>query len=254
MRNWCTRALDSLGDPPALAALQPHLRTCGECRAVVEADARLREVRAPSLEASVARRIREAGRAELAATPRARPWWVGALVLGALSLAVGAAGAAFMPPGNLASSARQIGVAALLVVSVLCGCWAGLSPGRRWRGMALGVALLAAAAVVAGGSGLYPAWAGGFWEAGLRCARAVVLYAVPSSVAALLLLRSAAFSPARALAAGLGTGAAGALALHPHCLIGQASHLALFHVLPWLAVAAALVIIQRRLSPRSFAP
>ena len=254
MTNGCTRALDALGDPLALAALKPHLETCAGCRGVVEAHARLREVRAPLLDASAARRIREAGRAELAAAPRVRPWWMGALVLCALALGVGVAGAAFMPHGNLASSVRQIGVGALLVGSVVCGCWAGVSPGRRWRGVALGVALVAAAAVVAGGSGLYPEWSSAFWEAGLRCARTVVLYAVPSSVAALLLLRSAAFSPARALAAGLGTGAAGALALHPHCPIGQAGHLALFHVLPWFAVAAALLLVQRRLSPRSFAP
>ena len=240
MKKGCARALVSLSDPGALAALQPHLETCAECRAIVEAHARLPEVRAPSLDPSIARRIREAGQAELAATPRAPPWWVGALVLCALALGVGLAGAALMPRGNLASSASQIGV--------------GLSPGRRWRGLALGVALFAAAAVVAGGSGSYPVWAGGFWEAGFRCARAVVLYAVPSSVAALLLLRSAAFSPLRALAAGLGTGAAGALALHPHCPIGQAGHLAVFHVLPWLAVAAALLLIERRLTPRTFAP
>jgi len=254
MKKGCARALVSLSDPGALAALQPHLETCAECRAIVEAHARLPEVRAPSLDPSIARRIREAGQAELAATPRAPPWWVGALVLCALALGVGLAGAALMPRGNLASSASQIGVGTLLVAAVLCGCWAGLSPGRRWRGLALGVALFAAAAVVAGGSGSYPVWAGGFWEAGFRCARAVVLYAVPSSVAALLLLRSAAFSPLRALAAGLGTGAAGALALHPHCPIGQAGHLAVFHVLPWLAVAAALLLIERRLTPRTFAP
>src|SRR5207253_1633082 len=82
----------------------------------------------------------------------------------------GAAGALLMPRGNLASPALQIGVAALLAGSILSGCWAALSPGRRWRGMALAAAFVAAAAVVAGGSGLYPDWCGGFWEAGLRCA------------------------------------------------------------------------------------
>ena len=242
MRAGCTRALESLGDPRALAALQPHLETCADCRALVEAHARLRDLPAPPLDASAARRIRDIGRAELAARPRAPAWWVGALVLGGVALGVGAAGAVFMPRGNLASPAQQIGVGALLVASILTGCWAGLSPGRRSRAVAVGVALVSAAAVVAGGSGLFPAWCGGFWEAGLRCARAVVLYSLPAS------------SLPRALAAGLATGGAGALALHPHCPIGEASHLALFHVLPWFAVAAAVLLIQRRLSPRSFAP
>ena len=99
MRAGCTRALESLGDPRALAALQPHLETCADCRALVEAHARLRDLPAPPLDASAARRIRDIGRAELAARPRAPAWWVGALVLGGVALGVGAAGAVFMPRG-----------------------------------------------------------------------------------------------------------------------------------------------------------
>jgi hypothetical protein len=254
MTSDCARVLDSLGDPRPLARLQPHLESCADCRALVEAHARLRAARAPSLDADAARRIRDAARAELAAAPRARPWWLAALVLCALTLGVGIAGAVVMPRGNLASPARQIGVGALLVAAILFGCWAGLSPGGRWRKAALGAALVAAAAVIAGGSGLYPAWCGGFWEAGSACARAVVLFSIPSSLAALVLLRNAAFSRARALAVGLAAGAGGALALHPHCPIGEASHLAIFHVLPWFAVAAALLFVQGRLRPRAFAP
>jgi Negative regulator of sigma F len=254
MKTRCTRVLDSLGDSRALAALQSHVESCAECRALVEAHARLRETRPPSLDASAVARIREAGRTELAARPRAHAWWLSAFVVCALALGTGIAGAVLMPRGNLASPPRQIGVAALLVGAILSGSWAGLSPERRWRTAALGAALAASAAVVAGGSGVFPAWCGGFWEAGLRCARAVVLYSVPCSIAALLLLRSAAFSAPRALATGLASGAGGALALHPHCPIGEASHLALFHVLPWFAVAAALLLVQRRLHPRTFAP
>ena len=254
MRKRCTRALDSLGDPRALAALQPHLETCAECRALVEAHARIRGGHAPSLDPGAADRIRAIARAELAAAPRARPWWRGAVALGGIALGVGGAAALLTARANLASPGRQIVVAALLAASILSGCWAALSPGRRWRALAPAVALVAAAGVVAGGSGLFPDWCGGYWEAGLRCARAVVTYSLPSAAAALLLLRGAAFSPPRALAAGLAAGAAGALALHPHCPIGLASHLALFHVLPWFALAAALLLIQRRLSPRSFAP
>jgi hypothetical protein len=255
MSTRCTRALDSLGNPQALATLRPHLETCAECRAVVEAHARLRKVRAPPLEPDAARRIREVARAELAAAPRVRPWWHGALVFSGIALGVGAAGALVTSRANLASAARQIGVATLLVGSVLSGCWAALSPaGRRSGTVALAAALVAAAAVVAGGSGLFPDWCSGYWEAGLRCARAVVIYSLPPAAAALLLQRGAAFSLPRALAAGLGAGAAGALALHPHCAVGQPSHLVPFHVLPWFAVAAALPLIQRRLTPRSFAP
>src|SRR5205823_10690713 len=105
MTARCTRALDLLGDPSALAALQPHLETCADCRALIEAHARLGKVPAPSLDASAARRIRQAGRAELAAAPRARPWWLGALALCGVALGVGAAGALLMPRWNLASAA-----------------------------------------------------------------------------------------------------------------------------------------------------
>ena len=255
MSTRCTRALDSLGDPRALAALQPHLESCPDCRAVVEAHARLREVRAPPLDPGAARRMRDVVGAELAASPRARPWWQGALVLSSIALGVGAAGALLTSRANLASAARQIGVAALLVGSVVSGCWAALSPAhRRWGTVAFATALVAAATVVAGGSGLFPEWCGGYWEAGRRCARAVVVYSLVPAAAAILLQRGAAFSLSRALAAGLGAGAAGALALHPHCAVGQPGHLAPFHVLPWFAVAAALALIQRRLAPRSFAP
>jgi hypothetical protein len=251
----CTRALDSLGDPRALAALRPHLETCPDCSAVVESHARLREVRPPPLDPDAARRMRDLARAELAASPRARPWWHGALVLSGLALGVGAAGALFTSRANLASATRQIGVAVLLVGSVASGCWAALSPAhRRWGTVALASALVAAAAVVAGGSGLFPEWCGGYWEAGLRCARAVVIYSLVPAAAAILFQRGAVFSFSRALAAGLAAGAAGALALHPHCAVGQPGHLAPFHVLPWFAVAAAVVLIQRRLEPRSFAP
>jgi hypothetical protein len=198
--------------------------------------------------------MREAGRAELAAAPRARPWWPSALVLILVALGFAAAGAVLTSHGNLASPVRQIAIGVLLGWTVLSGCWAALSPTRGWIAVSVAAALVSAAAVVAGGTGLYPDWAGGFWEAGLRCARAVVLYALPSCAVALLFQRSAAFSRRRALIAGLAAGAAGALALHPHCPIGQASHLALFHVLPWFAVAAALLLVQRRLPRRIFAP
>jgi len=254
MSTRCSRALDSLGDPVALAALGPHLESCADCRALVEAHARLRGIAPPSLDPIAAKRIREGALAELTSAPRPRPWWLAALVLTAIGLGAGAAGTFFMPRMNLASPARQIAVGALLTTSVLSGCWAALSPRRRWRALALAAALVAAAAVVVGGSGLFPDWSGEYWEAGLRCARTVVLYSLPSCAAALVFQRSAAFSVPRAFAAGLAAGAAGALALHPHCPIGQASHLAVFHVLPWFAVAAALVLVERRLRPRSFAP
>jgi hypothetical protein len=253
MSIGCTRALDVLGNERAIAALQPHLETCAECRALVEAHACVRDVRTPPLDGNAAIRIREAARAELVA-PRARPWWQAALVLVALTLGVGAAGAILMPHGNLASPLRQIGIGVLLAASVVCGGLAALSPRRRWDAVALAVALGAAAAVVVGGTGIYPLDAGGFWEAGLRCGRTVVLYALPSCAVALLVQRSAALSLRRGLAAGLAAGAAGALALHPHCPIGQAGHLALFHVLPWFAVAAALLLVQRRVPRGSFAP
>jgi len=133
MSTRCSRALDSLGDPVALAALGPHLESCADCRALVEAHARLRGIAPPSLDPIAAKRIREGALAELTSAPRPRPWWLAALVLTAIGLGAGAAGTFFMPRMNLASPARQIAVGALLTTSVLSGCWAALSPRRRWR-------------------------------------------------------------------------------------------------------------------------
>jgi hypothetical protein len=254
MSDRCTRALDALGDAKALAALRTHLETCAECRGIVDAHAALRAVQAPRLEGRAAERIRATAHAELAAHPRPRLWWSGALALGAVALASAAAGALHGARGNLASPGRQIAVAAALVACIGCASWAALSPRRRSRGFAIGASLVAAAVVAAAGSGVFPAWCGGFWESGMGCARAVATWSLPTCVAALLFQRSAAWSFSRALVGGLAAGAAGALALHPHCPIGQASHLALFHVVPWFAVAAALALIQRRLPVRSFAP
>ena len=65
MSTRCSRALDSLGDPVALAALGPHLESCADCRALVEAHARLRGIAPPSLDPIAAKRIREGALAEL---------------------------------------------------------------------------------------------------------------------------------------------------------------------------------------------
>jgi hypothetical protein len=254
MSRPCSRALDALGDQRALAALEPHLKTCDACRALVATHATLATAPLPVLDANAARRMRDTAVAELTGAPRAAPWWLGAIPFAAVTLGVGAAGALSGPRANLASGQRQVAVGALLAVAVLSACWAALSPRRRGRGLAFAVAFTAAAAVVFGGSGIYPAFCGPFWEAGLGCARAVVSWSVPGCAAALLAQRGAAHSLPRALLAGLAAGAGGALALHPHCPIGQALHLTVFHVLPWFAVAAALVLVQRRLRPRSFAP
>ncbi|HWC72422.1 MAG TPA: hypothetical protein VG454_00695, partial [Gemmatimonadales bacterium] len=166
----CKRALEALGEGRTLTTLQPHLETCAECRSLVETQAHLLNVRMPSLDSMVGIRIREAARTELAAAPRARPWWVEAVLLIFVTLGVGAAGALLMSRGNLAPPLRQSAVGAVLAASIIVGCWAALSP-RRWGTVALVLALVSATAVLVGGTGLYPSAAGGFWEAGLRCAR-----------------------------------------------------------------------------------
>ncbi len=71
--------------------------------------------------------------------------------------------------------------------------------------------------------------------------------------AALIGLRQAAWRWSRAVVAGLGAGATGALLGELACHQG-ARHVLVHHVGAWLLAAAACVVISRRLRPRTFAP
>jgi hypothetical protein len=45
-----------------------------------------------------------------------------------------------------------------------------------------------------------------------------------------------------------------AVVLHLQCPIGTVDHLAVFHVLPWLAVVVPVQLVRRWVSTKRFAP
>ena len=70
---------------------------------------------------------------------------------------------------------------------------------------------------------------------------------------ALVKLRRSAWNGWRSLAAGLSVGTVGAVAGEVGCTQGW-SHVLVFHLTPWLAVAAVALLVSRRLARWSFAP
>jgi Negative regulator of sigma F len=201
-------------------------------------------------------RIRTAARAEFARAHTPRPWAHDALLLAGINCALTIAYAAVRPPGfigNVAPSAMFVAVAVSVAAVGVLGAMAAVWPGRRAKLMsALVLVAIAAAAVVSGGSGAEDARS--FPAAGIFCVRAELVWAATPTIAALAVLSRFAYSTTRTLVGGLAAGATGLLALHLHCRIGTASHLAMFHVLPWVAVAGISVFIRSRIQSRSFAP
>lgn len=195
--------------------------------------------------------IRAAAHAELARQPRTRSWWVDALQLACVNLVFGA-GAALVLDWNstqhTSAALRYLSAAALCVVSLLGAVLAVRPRARALRLAVIGLALTSIAAVLAAASGFDP----GMLGAG--CGVSEGLLSLVPLVAATVILSRFAFDASRTIVGGLAAGAGGMLALHLHCPIGTLSHLALFHVLPWLAVAGVTLLVRSRLTSRSAAP
>ncbi|MBX5483278.1 MAG: DUF1109 family protein [Myxococcaceae bacterium] len=206
----------------------------------------------PSLE-----RIRLKAHEALAQEPEMRPWWKDALVLCSLNLAVAAGCTLALGRRGLvlneAAPAVLIAVAAPVVLLLIAGAVAAVMPGRRGSlKLLIGLAVLAAAAVLFGGSGVTDARP--LVQQGLPCMRAELLMAILPTLGAILVLSRFAFDPTRMFVGGLAAGAAGLFALHLHCPIGTVSHLALFHVLPWVLAAGLSVLIRARVRSKTWAP
>lgn len=212
---------------------------------------------APEPSASGLERMRAAALLELASEPVPRPWWKDALLLAGIN-----AVAAVLCTLALGREVRVLNTLALpmllavatpIVLSLLLAAVAAVVPGAHRARWAVAVLLaVAGVAVIVGGNGLDEGRA--LLAAGMPCFNAEVIMSVVPTAAAVGVLSRFAFNPARMFIAGLGAGAAGLFALHLHCPIGTWVHLALFHVLPWLAAAGAAVWIRARIRSRSFAP
>jgi hypothetical protein len=197
-----------------------------------------------------------AAQAELLLQPVARAWWLDALAIVGANLVV-CLGAAVVLGGTGRSGAHTSEVlaasaAALMAAVLLVGAVAAIAPRWRWARL-----LLIPLALVAG---LSAAFASSGFDPGLPFARGIgctatecVMALVPLSVSLFALTRFAA-SALRSAVVGLSAGAGGVLAVHLHCPNGTLSHLLVFHLLPWAALAGLAVLVRRRLPSRSVAP
>ncbi len=256
MKPECARVMDALGEPlpPELAA---HAASCEECRALSEGFGALEAPPAPApgprLEAARGEALKE-----LAAHPRATPWWRELLMLLAVYAAVMVGGVFALGRAglvlNMAPPAVVAGLALAILAMVGGGAFIAVSPsGRRapWLLVGLGAAGVALFLLL-GGSGFVAAR--GFVSGLVGCMMTEVVLSVPPLALALMLLCRTAFQPVRAVAAGLSAAGTSLFVLHLHCSDGSAAHLALGHVVPWLLLAGVALLVRSRMPTRSHAP
>ena len=255
MSPECTRVLDGLGRPLP-SELSAHVASCAECRALLEGFGALEGLAAPQKAAPALESARAQAMAELAAHPKAAPWWREVLVLLGVYVGMTALGAlAFTRVGLLLNTAPPTvvaGLAVLVLAAMVGGAVVALAPARRaaWGLVGLSAAVVALS-VVLGGSGLVVK---GFLAGLIGCMRAHLLLSALPLVGALGMLRRSAYHPARAVAAGLSAGTVGLFLLHLHCPDGSASHLAASHVGPWLLLGVLALLVRSRLPTHSHAP
>jgi len=257
MTPSCEKVLDWLGQGPLPADLEAHARSCPFCQARLAVLETLPLPAVPAPDAGAATALRETVLKELSAQPRAKPWWYEPLVVSGLSLA--AVVVSVLVLGRQGLVHNQVAWPGLLLTGVLLlgvivwGTVGAFAPGSRWiRSGLIAFALEAAAVVALGGSGVEgPA---SFVRQGVACALTEVgASALPLGITVWMLARIA-YQPQRVFAAGLAAGAVGMLALHLHCACGTFAHLAVFHVVPWMALAALSLLLRSLLPSRTFAP
>lgn len=192
--------------------------------------------------------------AELAKSPKARPWWVEAVGLVALNVALIACALLLLSSPASAQStpmARFVATAGLIAL-IAGGTFFGLRPGSRGpRQVMLGFGTVAMVLAVLSGSDI--AVDGPFW-AGTSCATIESLVALVPVVAAVLVLSRFAFDPLRTTVVGMSSAAVGVFALHLHCPNGSWAHLAMFHAGPWGLLLAAMFFARRSMPSKTFAP
>jgi hypothetical protein len=184
-----------------------------------------------------------------------RPWWVLALGLAAGNALLATAAVFVLQAWNWDASTSPrwlfLTTATVLAALVTAGALLSLSPPRRWLEVAIGLAAVAPLGVLLAADGRV---ANTPFLAGASCLWTVLLLAALPLAGGVWLLTRMAYSPWRALAVGLVSGGVGLLALQFHCANGGSSHLLVFHLLPWLALGGAAVLLRRLLPTSSFAP
>lgn len=252
----CPRLSEAFSDTPALD-FAAHRASCSEChqaRQAYEAVAAGASAAPVSPDAPALRALAHAARAELAAHPVARRWWLDAVALVAACAGTFACAAVMMPWSHSQHRSSAAGVAvavAWAAVMLAAGALAVAPLALRWRQLLLPLAGLAALATLWGASQLdlgRPLWSG------VGCAAIELALAAAPLAVALWALTRFAFEPLRALAAGLAAASAGLLAQHLHCPNGGLNHLVLFHLGPVALVSVLAPLVRRGMTSRSHAP
>ena len=253
MSPECTRVLETLGEP-LTPELKAHVGSCAPCQALLEGFDALPSSPTPS--APALESVRARALEELAAHPKATPWWHELLVLLGVYAGMTAVGALALRRVGLFNNAAPpevvAALAALLALVMVGGAVVALAPTRRMAWSLVGTSMaVVVLAVVLGGSGVA---AKSFLSGLIGCTRTSFLLSALPLVAAVVMLRRSAFSPARAVAAGLSAGAVGLLLLHVHCPDGSAAHLAAAHLGPWLLLGALALFVRSSLPTYNHAP
>jgi hypothetical protein len=246
----CERFAQHLESEALEAADRAHAEECRLCRALQpELSDEGHGPVSPALE-----RIRTAA-LEAARRAPVRPWWRDGWLLAGVNGATALVSSAVLGSANWRSpTAHPLRLAAsgfLLALSLTLGAVAALVPDRHRARALLWLAVVIPAALVLAGNGIATVQTFGV---AMHCALWVCLSAVVPVITGLVLLRRMALDGRRALAVGLTGAAAGLFALNLGCSDGSVQHLLVFHTLPWLLVAGALLLVRRRLSTLSQVP
>lgn len=252
MTLTCERVLDLLPRGPLPPELVTHVRDCRECQASRDAIRLLGAV--PDVTATHAPSRSPLLQAELARPSKVRPWWWEAL--GAMAVLLVTAFGVLFAVGIRQSGGMPLmgwATAGCLLLLIAVGTWSAFSPrAGKLRIAAVAVAAVAAILVVASATG--EGADRPFWRAGIPCMATELGATLPLLALLVWMLTRSAPGALKVLTGALAGGAAGVFALHLHCPVRTASHLIVFHVLPWLVLTAVAVLIRRRLRTRSYAP
>lgn len=198
-------------------------------------------------------KLAAAARAELTAKPAVQPWWRDALLLVGVNALIAVGGLVPLKPADSPGEpVVRFGVAAVLFVVLTVGALVAIRPGSKsLRGIFLAGVVVAAIAAVFGGDGVESTKP---FARGIGCAVTECLLSIPTLGVAMFVLSRFAASSLRTITAGAASASAGVLVLHLHCPIGTIDHLAVFHVLPWLALIGLVLLVRRWVPTKSFAP
>jgi len=245
----CDRFLESLVSDRLDEASRAHAASCPLCGPLLPREPPHDPGSAASLAAVHGRAL------EVLRTAPLRPWTRDAARIALLQAAVALGVTVMLGMRNwtapMANHMALAGVGAVLLVIATLGSVLALAPGRRRPRWMLLLIPVVPVLLVLSGNGVHTRTT---VQGALPCLVTVVLTAVIPLAVGLALLRGMALDAARTGALALSAAATGLFALHWHCTDGSASHLMVYHALPWLALALLAVPLRRALPTENHVP